>query len=325
MSSSSRTGRPSRACRTWLVADVKEEETAIIMADPDVPDDNRQTQGPSPESRARVLCWNLMQWTKVVLALKPVPEDSFPFAHEAMLALDVRKQTLFSLMDTAAMFRALVEIPDEIPTENNKLQWTAFVRDHCDWSGADRVSVPVLLKRIQHRLIDPRKSKFPPPEKSGVVKDLLDYLEAINHRFADLGREIRSSEIDPKLDDMAEFMTIAPVELLIRDTTLVNVLYALRNSRVHAMRTPGDAVEVWSTIEDEPSYQGSQTSRSYIVSPTELHLVFPESFVARLLRAGIDSLRPFLVAKGVDPYDSLRDSSAWELRDFTPMKVWAAP
>jgi len=105
----------------------------------------------------------------------------------------------------------------------------------------------------------------------------------------------------------------------------VNVLYALRNSRIHAMRNLGDAVELWSTIDDEPSYQGSQASRNHVVSRTELHLMFTQGFIAHLLREGVASLRAFLIAKGVDPYDLLRDGSAWELRDFTPMKVWATP
>lgn len=43
------------------------------------------------------------------------------------------------------------------------------------------------------------------------------------------------------------------------------------------MRNLGDAVEVRSQGGDEPTYQGQQASRNYVLSPTELHLLFPEA------------------------------------------------
>ncbi len=279
---------------------------------------------PTPENRARYLCWVMNDWTKTLRAMKPTPENDFPFAHDGMLAVDVRKQTMFSMIDTAAMFKAMVDNPEKVPTDNTGAQWIEFVREHCNWPGADRVSVPVLLKRIEHRVLDPKKSDFPPLTHPD-VRRLVDHLQSINDRFADIGRDVRSSEIDPMLDELRRFMTIAPIGRLVENTTLVKVLYALRNSRIHLMRNLGDAVEVWSQVADEPTYQGQQASRNYVLSPTELHLLFPEAFVERLLRAGIESLRDFLVAKEVDPYNSLRDTSAWELRDFTPLKSWSTP
>ncbi len=281
------------------------------------PEEHRPISGPTPDMQAKMLCYNLMEWTNVALALKPSPEEDDK-AYEAMLALDIRKQTLFSLIDAAAMFRAIVDKPKVVPTESNGVQWRGFVRDHCNWPGAERVSVPVLLKRIEHRLLDPKKSGFPPLNVPA-VRNLVEHLPAINHRFVDLGREVRSSEMDPMLEDLRPFMTIGPIEKLVEETTLVCLLYSLRNSRIHTMRNQGDAVERWATI-SEPSYQASQQSRNYVLGAVELHLMFTEAFVALLLRAGVASLRAFLLAKGVDPFKLVRDSSAWELKPWTPFR-----
>ena len=68
-------------------------------------------RSPTPEKRARYLCWVMHDWTKTLRAMKPTPEDDFPFARDGMLAVDVRKQTMFSLIDTAAMFKAMVHNP----------------------------------------------------------------------------------------------------------------------------------------------------------------------------------------------------------------------
>lgn len=171
-------------------------------------------RSPTPEKRARYLCWVMHDWTKTLRAMKPTPEDDFPFARDGMLAVDVRKQTMFSLIDTAAMFKAMVHNPDKVPTDNTGAQWIEFVREHCNWPGAHRVSVPVLLKRIEHLVLAPKKSEFPPLTHPD-VRPLVDHVQVINDRFADIGRDVRSSEIDPMVDELQPFMTIAPIGRLV--------------------------------------------------------------------------------------------------------------
>lgn len=277
------------------------------------------TQPPvTNQTLAKQMCFYFRRQAEMILATMPVPDRKYDPGVYDVRMMDIRKQNLFSLLDAVAMIDALSRNTFQYG-DKNRAHWTGFVKDHCGWGGGDLVSVAVLLKRIEHRLIDTKRSQFP-PLKVPIVKDLVEHLLSIEKKHVDRGVEVPSCTIDPHVSKLVKFKTLKPVAQLIDSTQLVHVLYDLRNSRLHAMRNLGDASDSQLTITDQPVYLPSQRSRNNKRERTELHLAFHQNFVASLVSAGIDSLEAHLLANGINPYGLLPDNNAWELQSFTPLK-----
>jgi hypothetical protein len=257
--------------------------------------------------RRRAKTMKIFFWEQVsiIKALMPVGENFDPRVDD-IKTIPMRKQLLFSLLDSMAMLKARIDDLPNFKARASKRYFIDFVSTMCGWKNHDRVSIPVLIKRFEME----KRKKRPTTRKS-----FMAYLRKVQREHPDQGRDVRSSEIDPRVDDLLKPAKTDVEKRIVRKTTMAMLLYGLRNSRLHQMRNQGDGVDGFAHITDEPVYQSFNDEE-------ELHLVFPQQFVIDLVLAGADGLERHSNEKKVDPYNFLPDNSAWELEDDTPNKKW---
>lgn len=220
--------------------------------------------------------------------------------------MPIRKQLLFSLLDSMAMLKARMDDLQNFKARKSKTYFVAFVSSQCGWSDFDRVSIPVLIQRF--KMLKRMGQPTARPQ-------FMAYLRRVQREHPDKGRDIRASVIDPKMSELIERAKTDVEKKVVKKTTMASLLYGLRNSRIHQMRNQGDGVDGFARITDEPVYQGFNNEE-------DLHLVFPQQFVADLVRVGAASLEHGARELRVDPYSFLPDNSTWELEDWTPNKIW---
>lgn len=106
---------------------------------------------------------------------------------------------------------------------------------------------------------------------------------------------------------------------MIKQHELVILLYGLRNSRVHEMRTPGSADDAFMSHPNaaEPVYQD-------FLHEKELHLLFPEAFIRNLVVTGAESLERLSYMRDQDPYRSMPEN-VFQLENWTPNKIQKRP
>lgn len=118
--------------------------------------------------------------------------------------------------------------------------------------------------------------------------------------------------VDPFANELLALTTDPFERGLIENTTWAHLLYQMRNFRVHEMRGPGGGVDLIVRLKTEPCYLMLGTE-------PDLHFVMHSEFVALLAHRGIYALQDYLLANDVNPYQNLRDTHAWEVKEFTPL------
>lgn len=272
---------------------------------------NRAKQAMLPRTRvtkrARAKNMKVFFWEQVsiIKALMPVGENFAPRVDD-IKTIPMRKQLLFSLLDSMAMLKARIDDLPNFKARASKKYFIEYVSTMCGWKDYDRVSIPVLIKRFEMEKENGRAT---------ACKSFMAHLRKVQREHPDKGRDVRSSEIDPRVDDLLKRAKTDVEKKIVNKTTMAMLLYGLRNSRLHQMRNQGDGVDGFAHITDEPVYQSFNDE-------ADLHLVFPQQFVVDLVLAGADGLERHSNDKKVDPYNFLPDNSAWELEDDTPNKKW---
>lgn len=225
--------------------------------------------------------------------------------------IDFRKQLLLSWLDAMSMIRSRMLEPDRFTVKRSGDRFIEFVSEECGWKDCHRVSIPVLIKCIEVR----RRAGKPVPPVG-----LMRHLKKEARRFVGRSEPVRAWEIDPYISDMLKLRNRpakgSTEDIVIKQNELVRLLYGLRNSRVHQMRNQGEGVEAFIDPDtDEPVYMTFGNDE-------DLHLVFPEAFIRKLVETGAESLERLCYMRNQNPYDFLPDNSTWTLRDWTPNKVW---
>ncbi len=253
----------------------------------------------------KVFFW---EQVSIIKALMPVGENFDPRVDD-IKTIPMRKQLLFSLLDSMAMLKARIDDLPNFKSRSSKRYFIDYVSTMCRWEDHDRVSIPVLIKRFE---MEKKKGR------ATARRSFMAYLRKVQREHPDKGRDVRSSAIDPRLDDLLKRAKTPVEKKIVSKTTMAMLLYGLRNSRLHQIRNQGDGVDGFAHITDEPVYQSFNDEEA-------LHLVFPQKFVIDLVLAGADGLERHSNEKKLDPYDFLPDNSAWELEDDTPNKKWRRP
>lgn len=258
---------------------------------------------PTNNSRAKQLCYFLRKRLEWISAMRAVPEGKYDPEASRVFTLVDRKSLYCSLLDATATVRSLVDETFSAHVGIGK-RWKTFMAEHCDWPDPYRVSVPVLLKRFEHHA-----AARNPKQASA---SFMAHLRGIVAQHPDRGVDVRSSHMDPQLDDLLALTTSGFERRTVKSTTMVALLYQLRNFATHQMLEPGAGVDAFVTTTDEPVYHGFNDE-------PELHLVFPEKWIVARVAAGIDSLEQCLLMHNIDPYPKLKDTSAWQVIDgITP-------
>lgn len=238
--------------------------------------------------------------------------------------LAYRKQLLLSLLDTVALHRYASEPTFKLGGDHGK-RWVRFLTEDCGWADGRRVSLQVLMMRFLHRSFEKSNptdfSYLPTPQLKALNKyvqhptswNLAKRLADGLGRYWDApGKDIPARKIDPFID---ELMPLAETDFerdLIGRTTWAHLLYQMRNFRVHESRNVSRGIDLVVKLTTQPVYH-------MFGDAPDLHLVMHQDFVALLVCQAIYALQDHLFENDLNPYDNLRDTSAWEVKEFTPL------
>ncbi len=191
-----------------------------------------------------------------------------------------RKLLFVCVLDTLAICR--------YPKRDNKGRLIGLINNYSGWSDSLRVSLIHLDLHLDCVLGEGEK-------KSSILYD------QVHRQISALDKEkIYRSEIDldynqtVKLAKKQEFGCIK----LARNSEL---LYAYRNSLVHAFKEPGHQIEI-SDYGSEPYYDTQSTD--------QWELIYPVEFFRNLCSRSLSNIKDYLIDEGVNPYSRYREINA---------------
>ncbi|KVW98916.1 hypothetical protein ABW22_02585 [Thiobacillus denitrificans] len=117
------------------------------------------------------------------------------------------------------------------------------------------------------------------------------------------GGALPVSRIDEPVSDLLALASVEEEKKAVRDYQHHALLYRYRNSLVHELREPGEAMEVFTSSSD-PYYHG------YIGDP-KWYLVYPSLLFESLLQRAIASFQTYLRSESIDPYSLVEDKARW--------------
>jgi hypothetical protein len=203
-----------------------------------------------------------------------------------------RRILYFGLIDTLSK--------SVYPHKNNHARITSLVLRFGEWPNAQKVSTIHLLQLIR---------KIPDPD----FEQLRNYGKQLLSTMALEVREC-SIEKDPEYEDIRSkwpksFSGDLPGGIRLDSLQHINLLYALRNSIIHEMRSLGKGFEIGK--HSDPYYISLLNIESEQDAYESIELVYPTLFIEKISNNCINGVRSYLLANDLNPYDYFEQGTYW--------------
>ncbi len=172
----------------------------------------------------------------------------------------------------------------------SRRRFIRLLRNHTAWPAGHLVSVPILYQRLG----------------TSAPAGLRAYLQTkLDARDPEAGNGEPLAAFDTPLQvllDLAD--TDADARVQVEQAQHFQLVYRYRNFLIHEFREPGYAMESFGEEEREPLYHSYVNDHAW-------RLLYPADFFHRLVAAAVTSLHAWFIHDGLNPYDSVPDSSGW--------------
>lgn len=181
------------------------------------------------------------------------------------------------------------------PKKGNRERIVEFVRNFCDWSSCEKVSLPQIVRLLE---------KVPEPGFSNLRQYAFSELDKWR------GKDFVNISQDPDYNEVKKLWPKdiqKPLENIQIDFFQhVNLFYQYRNSLVHELRKPGYGMEFPEN--KEPYYHPMLDCET---KQTTWELVYPTRFYDRLCETAIKKLNEYYMKDRIDPYSCYIFGTYW--------------
>ncbi len=221
---------------------------------------------------------------------------------QALTKIKVDQDTvLFQVLICSGIIDTLAKCSAS-PNFNNYERFTKFIENFCDWKEHSKISLPHLVRLLQI---------IPSPELEELRKFAYEKIDTWeNGEIIYIERDPDYKEVyklwpkDNKLKEPIEKVSLESLKHL-------SLLWKLRNSIVHEMRTLGYGTNALVTL--DPGYHQMANYKDVKADDPlrTWELVFPIPFFKRIIRNGIKNLKEYYLKNRLDPFDRFEFGSFW--------------
>ena len=179
--------------------------------------------------------------------------------------------------------------------KENRERIVVFVKNFCNWSTCERISLPHLVRLLQ---------KVPDPEFS----ELRAYAFSLLDKWGE--GEVISLNFDPNLQEIKKYWP-KDIPKPLQDIQIdflqhVNLFYRLRNSLVHELRKQGYGAEFPNDA--EPFYSSMTDLET---NQKTWELVYPIKFYDNLCISALKNLKTYYLKDRINPYSCYTYGTYW--------------